>query len=233
MTIRSRWLAMALPILLAACSQAPTRPSRAPSAVAPSGFLKDYSVLTPDPHDAGYQHYVAPAARAQRYHSFIVEKPVFIVNTGDAYKALDPARLQSISDYYESRMTAALSRHYKVVDAPGPGVARLRVAVVGLVEVAPQFKARDLVPVKALFEVARMAVDKSPRVLRMSMESEALDSQSGELLGETIDSRESKKTVAGKSTAPSDDQLHDLIDFWVNRFVARLDRANGYPVSAG
>jgi hypothetical protein len=111
-------------------------------------------------------------------------------------------------------------------------VARLRLAVVGLIETGPQFKLRDLVPAKALFNVARMAADKTPYVLQMSIESEAQDSVTGKLLGAAVDSRESRKTVTGREAPPSDDQVHDLIDYWVARFVARLDRANGYPAAA-
>lgn len=229
MKFRSIWPAVILTALLGACSTAPTRPSRTPSPAAPSGFLQDYSLLAPDPHDPGYQRYVAPGIEFQRYRKFMVDDPVFIVNTGNAYTSVDPARLRAISDYYKSRMAAALGRHYQVADAPGPGVARLRTAVVGLVQVRAQFKVRDLIPVKAMFDAARMVAGKSPQVLRMSIEGELLDSESGKLLGETIDSRESRQTVAGASAPPSNDQIHELIDFWVSRFVARLDRANGYP----
>lgn len=228
MRLRHTWPALILTALLAACSTT-TQPSRASRPAAPSGFLKNYSLLAPDPHDPSYMRYVAPGLDFQRYRKFIIDDPVFMVNTGNVYTLLDPARLQAISQYYKSRMTAALSRHYRVVDAPGPGVARLRTAVVGLVQVRAEFKPRDLVPAKAMFDAARAVIGKSPQVLRMSIESEALDSKSGQLLGETVDSRESKQTVAGASAPPSNDQVHELIDFWVARFVARLDRANGYP----
>lgn len=227
---RFRWLALTLTVALAACTTTPTRPSRTSSA--PSGFLKDYSLLSAEPHDAGYSRYVAPGLEARQYRRFVIDDPVFVVNTGNSYGSLDPARLQAISEYYRARMAAALSKHYDVINTPGPGVARLRVAVVGLIEVRSQFKVRDLVPVKAVFDAARMVAGKSPQVLRMSIEGEVLDSQTGALLGEAVDSRESKQTVAGASAAPSDDQVHDLIDFWVSRFVARLDSANGYPVGS-
>src|SRR5690606_1464813 len=105
------------------------------------------------------------------------------------YGALSPGRLQAISDYYTSQLATALSRHYRVVREPGPGVARLGLAVVGLIETGPQFKLRDLVPAKALFNVARMAADKTPYVLQMSMESEAQDSVTGKLLGAAVDRR--------------------------------------------
>jgi hypothetical protein len=230
MRTRPAWLAAPLLALLAACSTAPTQP--ASSSPAPSGFLKDYSLLAPDPGNPDYRHYTAPGVSAGQYRSFIIDEPVFIINTHEAYGALSPGRLQAISDYYTSQLATALSRHYRVVREPGPGVARLRLAVVGLIETGPQFKLRDLVPAKALFNVARMAADKTPYVLQMSIESEAQDSVTGKLLGAAVDSRESRKTVTGREAPPSDDQVHDLIDYWVARFVARLDRANGYPAAA-
>ncbi|MGH8233991.1 MAG: DUF3313 domain-containing protein [Rhodanobacteraceae bacterium] len=213
---------------LAACSTSQTKPSRAATSTAYSGFLQDYALLRADPADPGYLHYVAPGAQASQYRKFIVDDPVVALNTGGEYVSLDPAQVASMSAYYKSRMTAALAQHYQVVTAPGPGVAQVRVAVVGMVEVQPQLKARDLVPLKALFDVGRRAVGKNPYVLRMSFEAEALDSESGRLIGETVDSRESRNTVAGKSARPSGEQVHDLIDYWVARFVARLDKANGF-----
>ncbi|WP_322998055.1 DUF3313 domain-containing protein [Castellaniella sp.] len=217
---------------LAACSTAPTQPVPGSSQPAPSGFLKDYSLLAPDADTPGYRHYMAPGVNAGQYRSFIVDAPVFIINTQGVYDALSPDRLQEISNYYVSRLAAALGTHYRVVQKPGPGVARLRIAVVGLVEAGPQLKIRDLVPAKALFNVARMAVDETPHALRMSIESEARDSQTGKLLGAAVDSRQSRTTVSGRDTPPSDDQVHALVDYWVARFVARLDRANGYPTAA-
>lgn len=208
--------------LLTACA-APL-PSRAPSETQ-SGFLHDYSLLMPDPQEPGFRHYTAPDLRPGQYRSFLVEDLSFIINTGQDYQALDTARLRELSDYYTSQMTAMLqARQYKIVKAAGPGVARLRVAVVGLAQVAPQFKVTDLVPAKMLFNVARMATDTSPHILRMSIEGEVLDSVSGRLLGATIDGRESGATVAGRTAAPSADQVHELIDFWVSRFGERLDR---------
>lgn len=192
-----------------------------------SGFLADYNLLQSDPEDAGYKHYVAPGFNPGQYRKFIIDTPEMIVNTGGKYQPLDPARLTEIEQYYQGVMSAALGQHYQVVTEPGPGVARLRVAVVGVVEVNPALKPRDLIPVSALFKVARAAAGKNPQVLRVSIESEALDSQTGTVLGETVDSRESTATVT-KGQAPASAQLHELIDFWVKRFVAKLDKANGF-----
>ncbi len=224
---RSFLLAGIVAALCTACAQTQVKPSRTAGPENYSGFLANYSLLRADPDDPSYLHYIAPGINPAHYRKFIVETPEIRVNTGGQYQPLDPARLAEISDYYRASMTAALSRHYQVVATPGPGVARIRAAVVGAVEVRPPLKPRDFVPVSAMFKVARMAVGMNPYVLRVSIESEALDSQTGAVLGETVDSRESTKTVT-RGEAPAPAQLHQLIDFWVARFVAKLDKANGY-----
>lgn len=225
---RGLWVVVGmLAALCASCASPETKPSRAPAPTANSGFLTDYGLLQADPEDAGYSHYVAPAFNPAQYRKFIIDTPEIIVNTGDKYQPLDPARLADIQQYYQAVMSAALGKHYEVVTEPGPGVARLRVAVVGVVEVNPPLKPRDLIPVSALFKVARAAAGKNPQVLRVSIESEALDSETGAVLGETVDSRESTATVT-KGDAPASAQVHELIDFWVKRFVAKLDKANGF-----
>lgn len=220
-------VAASLAVLCASCASPEAKPSRASAPATYSGFLADYNLLQADPEDAGYKHYVAPGFNPAQYRKFIIDTPEIIVNTGGKYQPLDPARLTDIEQYYQGVMSAALSQHYQVVTEPGPGVARLRVAVVGVVEVNPALKPRDLIPVSALFKVARAAAGKNPQVLRVSIESEALDSQTGAVLGETVDSRESTATVT-KGQAPASAQLHELIDFWVKRFVAKLDKANGF-----
>ncbi|MGH8402346.1 MAG: DUF3313 domain-containing protein [Gammaproteobacteria bacterium] len=221
------FLASLLAAVCVGCSPQQVKPSRGETPPVYSGFLSDYSVLKPEPSDPDYARYITPGVQLQQYHKFIVDAPVIIVNTGGKFQMLDPARLMKITDYYQTRLATALSRHYQVVTAPGPGVARLRVAVVGVVEVKPVLQPRDFIPVTALFNLGRMAVGMDPYVLRVSIEAEALDTQTGKLLGETVDSRETVKTVTrGEQPAPA--QLHDLIDFWVARFVARLDKANGY-----
>lgn len=220
-------VAAALAMLFASCASPEVKPSRATDQPVHAGFLADYSLLQPDPEDAGYSHYVAPGFKPVQYRKFIIDTPEVIVNTGGNYQPLDPARLADIQQYYQAVMSAALSKHYQVVTEPGPGVARLRVAVVGVVEVNPALKPRDLIPVSALFKVARAAAGKNPQVLRVSIESEALDSETGAVLGETVDSRESTATVT-KGDAPASAQVHELIDFWVKRFVGKLDKANGF-----
>lgn len=191
------------------------------------GFLGNYQLLQPVAGDADYRRYVASGVDFTAYHKFMLAAPEIIVNTGDAYQALDADRLKEISSYYIQAMSAALGRHYEVVTQPGQGVALLRAAVVGAVEVRQPLKPRNLMPYSAMFKAARVVTGTDPYVLRMSMESELVDSRTGALLGEAVDTRQGTRTVL-KGHEVGSDQLKQVIDFWVDRFVSRLDKANGF-----
>lgn len=210
----------------AACATQGVQPARESPTARHSGFLSDYDLLRAVPGQPGWLRHVAPDADITRYRAFIIETPEVIVDTAGEFQALDPVRVQAMSEYYRASMIRSLDHHYRVVTTPGPGVARLRVAVVGSVQVRPGLKPRDALPVTALFKVARAAAGKGPRLLRMSIESELVDSTSGKVLAATVDSREgSWRVTEGEGTA--EEQLHQLIDFWVGRFVSRLDQAHG------
>ncbi|MGH8398118.1 MAG: DUF3313 domain-containing protein, partial [Gammaproteobacteria bacterium] len=201
------FMASLLAAMCVGCTSSQIKPSRNEPPPVYSGFLSDYSLLKPDLSDRGYARYIAPDIQPRQYQKFIIETPVVIINTGAKFQTLDPARLMKITDYYQARLTAALKQHYQVVTAPGPGVARLKVAVVGVVEVKPPLQPRDFIPLTALFNFSRIALGMDPYVLRVSIESEAVDTQTGKLLGETVDSRETVKTVTrGEQPAPA--QLH-------------------------
>ena len=222
-----RWVLTACAtVTLGACANQAVQPSREAAPGHHSGFLTDYSLLRPVPEQPGWQRYVDSDTDITRYRAFIIEPPEVIVDTAGEFQAIDPVRVQEMSDYYRATMIRSLDHHYRVVTTPGPGVARLRVAVVGAVQVRPELKPRDALPVTALFKVARAAAGKGQRLLRMSIETELVDSQSGKVLAATVDSREgSERVTEGERTAQ--EQLHQLIDFWVGRFVARLDQAHG------
>ncbi|MBN8728138.1 MAG: DUF3313 domain-containing protein [Xanthomonadales bacterium] len=222
-----RWiLVVSVAAACSACATRDVQPSRESSPAPHSGFLSDYGLLRAVPDQPGWLRYVAADADITRYRAFIIEAPEVIVDTAGEFQSVDPVRLQAMSDYYRASMIRSLDHHYRVVTTPGPGVARLRVAVVGAVQVRPGLKARDALPATALFKVGRAVAGKAPRLLRMSIESELVDSRSGKVLAATVDSREgSERVTEGEGTAQ--EQLHQLIDFWVGRFVARLDRAHG------
>jgi hypothetical protein len=87
----------------------------------------------------------------------------------------------------------------------------LRVAVTGLQQVKPDFKVRDLVPVKLVFNLVRSAAGAEPYLLDVSTVSQLSDSQTGALLAGGINKLQDSETkkVAEPITA---DYLQKMVD---------------------
>jgi hypothetical protein len=151
--------------------------------------------------------YMKPGSDLRAYNSLIIDSLGFIErDASGAWNLLVSDEKDKIDVYFRQTMAAALSeRNIAVVTQPGPGVARLRVAVTGLEQVKPGFKVRDLIPVRMVINVARLAAGVEPYLLDISTVSEMSDSQSGVLLAGSINKLE------GSSTKKSDESI--TLDF--------------------
>lgn len=151
--------------------------------------------------------YMKPGSDLRAYNSLIIESLGFIErDASGAWNLLVSDEKDKIDLYFREAMTAALrEKNITVVTQPGPGVARLRVAVTGLEQVKPGFKVRDLIPVRMVISVARLAAGAEPYLLDISTVSEMSDSQSGALLAGSINK------LAGSSTKRSEESI--TLDF--------------------
>ena len=89
--------------------------------------------------------YMKPGSDLRAYNSLIIDSLGFIErDASGAWNLLVSDEKDKIDVYFRQTMAAALSeRNIAVVTQPGPGVARLRVAVTGLEQVKPGFKVRQ------------------------------------------------------------------------------------------
>ncbi|MCJ7603764.1 MAG: DUF3313 domain-containing protein [Desulfobulbaceae bacterium] len=52
-------------------------------------------------------------------------------------KEIDPAILKELTEYYQNALFEAVKGGYEIVDQPGPGVLRVRVAITEIKPCAP------------------------------------------------------------------------------------------------
>ena len=89
-----------------------------------TGFLSDYKNLKADGDTLRYEN----ANGIKAYDSFIVE-PVKMVSHRDA-KPVDAEHAKTVTSAFRKDIVSKLkAANYKVVNSPGPGVARVRVAI--------------------------------------------------------------------------------------------------------
>jgi len=181
-----------------------------------TGFLSDYSRLRAV-SDSSLQ-YVDMQALG-RYSQFIVE-PVEVYFHGGA-KAIEKQTkgrlseqdIEDLVNYMHDTVTKTLSDGYTVVYRPGPGVARIRIA---LTDINKSSKAMTLIPQANLTGVG---------IGGASMEAEMIDSVTGAQIGAVIASR-------GGSRIPFSNlgdwkAAKNAMDQWARNLKKRIDEAHG------
>jgi hypothetical protein len=165
-----------------------------------TGFLSDYSGLKPI-SDTSYR-YVNPKYDLGRYGSFIVDPVKIIFNEQTKAKVKSWDDLEKLRAYMRKTFINAIEPRYNAVGrGPGPGTARIRIALTNVERAAPF------------------------RLGRVSMEVELLDTQTSEQIAALIESQEKGIPFYGHEPWSG---AKAIMDDWAQRFYNRLEEAHGY-----
>jgi hypothetical protein len=196
--------------------------------VRPTGFLGDYSQLRPGREDEALLVYVNTRVDLSKYNAVLLDPvTIWFVPGGDP----DPApgeEMQSLANYLDSAMRGALRRDFRLVDRPGPGVMRIRVALTEA-EGAPVVAnvVSSVPPFRLVSSTTKLTTGASAFVGRASIEGEVTDSLTGARLLAAVDRRSGEKSLA---TAGKWDDVKAAMDYWAVRLDQRLvqERKLGY-----
>ena len=180
-----------------------------------SGFLGDYSKLRPNPEVEDALYYQDPAKSLKDYDKFMIDPVIVHFAPNAEGTAFDPAKLKELTDYAHEEAVAALSKRYRVVDTPGPGVLRIRAALTDIKKTKP---AMNIHPATKLSGLGLGGA---------SMEAEALDSQTGVRVIAVVDTRQGNRLSFGAGLSELG-HAKQVIKHWIERFVKRVDKAHGY-----
>jgi len=143
-----------------------------------SGFLKDYSVLQPDPEDESLLWWEKEGVDWKRYKKFMIDPVVVYFHPKAKNRQIEPDVLKELTDYFRNEVIEEIQDAYPVVDKPGPDVCRIRAAIT------------DLVPANPFVNIVTTAGVGLPVDMGgASMEAMFLDSMTNELLGAVVDSK--------------------------------------------
>jgi hypothetical protein len=171
-----------------------------------SGFLGDYSELK---HLEGYDAqllYINPDARWPSYDAVWIESVTLWSDTETA--KLSAEERQAVTDYLYKGLHDGISMSFQIVDAPGPGVLRLRAALTKAKGANVPLKTiTTIVPqLRVASTLVGVSADMATTVGDATVEAEISDSITGERLAAAVDQRAGKKAF---------DQLKKWSDFEV------------------
>ncbi len=125
MAIQRFFLIGAVALGLAACAAPIVEQQR-------SGFLSSYKLLAPVEKNA--HRFTNPAIAD--YREIIIDEPVYLLDgaSADGGDMFSEDELEALSDYIRERLEKVLTKdeRFAIASAPGPGVARVRVALTAI-----------------------------------------------------------------------------------------------------
>jgi hypothetical protein len=174
-----------------------------------TGFLSDYTKLDRQ-SDISYR-YIGPYLG--RYSQFIVDPVKVHFHASSKAGKLSAENITDMQNYMHAAIVSAISDRYSIVYRPGPGVARIRVALTDL---------KKSKIVQNIWPGSKLA---GTGLGGASLEAELVDSRDGTQIGAVVESQLGERlSLDGLSTWGD---VKAIMDGWAKRLRERLDEAHG------
>jgi hypothetical protein len=196
-----------------------------------SGFLDDYSKLEKGEEGRALFVYENPDADFSAYEKVIID-PVTIwrATKSDESKTgnVPEQDLYRLANIFHAAIVEELQPNWDIVEEPGPGVLRVRVALTEAGKTnAPMNVISTFLPISRVVSgVKRLATGTHAFVGAASAEGEVRDAQSGEVLLAAVDRRVGGKTARGSTSSWSD--VEKAFEYWAERIGVRLTELRGH-----
>jgi hypothetical protein len=165
------------------------------------GFLTDYARLTPMPGGGGMLCWRDMGANWKQYNKVLFER-IQVYLQPSTLQPVDPTDLKMMIDYFHSDLVKAVGPDAQIVNATGPGVLQVRIALTNLVptnQVASL--AGTAMPYGFVAEIGSGAatgrpVGSTPYLGQTGMEVQFRDGASGKVIAECADTEIGLKYAA-------------------------------------
>jgi hypothetical protein len=187
-----------------------------------SGFLDDYSSLKPDPDQKGTKIYFKPDANLGMYDKIVFD-PIEIFYAPDTkYKGISPDELKLLAEAFRDLMVKELEPEYPVIQTPGKGVLRARLAITNVKMKKKKRSILGYMPIGAALTAVKDIAGLRIILSESMIEAELIDSETNETIGLLVDT-ESSNTPEGEE---SWEALQESLSFYAKRLRKRLDAAH-------
>lgn len=188
-----------------ACSNAPKLAS---DPMPQSGFLPNYALLQPvniSHADTRVWRYRKLGVNPASYTAIILD-PIYLNQS--ATKEITPEAISQAQIALQESMVAAVNArgNIKIVNNPGPGVARFTVGITGAESSNDSLQPWSFTPIGLAVSAATYAGGVNSKTPALLVESKITDSQSKELLGEGL------VTVQGESFRTASGSVDSFIE---------------------
>jgi hypothetical protein len=195
-----------------------------PAPPPPSGFLgSDYSLLTPPAEGSGQKAMLAYTnmnANFTSYNAIIIAPVTYWADNDSTLSASDQ---QILCNYFYDKLIEEFGKNFRVVGEPGPGVARLSVALTDAGSATPVLRTiAVIVPQARVLSLIKQGLTGTYSFVGSATgEAKLTDSVSGQLLAAWSDQRFGSGAVKNAGVWQWGDAEHAM-DYWAGGLDQRL-----------
>ena len=212
--------------LLTGCTTSQSKQART---VEKSGFLGDYSMLSPGGEGEALLFYENPEANWPSYNKIFLA-PVAYYGGRETYpKGFTRADLQKLVNRFYYILYNDLAEDYQMVDEPAPHTLRIQVALTSVGEssqTADSVSAVAPVIVNPIRNFAGSLSGETIFVGQASIEAKITDGLTGKLLYAAVDRRVGQRSTSGSSTRRTAD-VEEIMWYWGDLARYRLCMLRG------
>ena len=223
MKIKKLIAGIALMLLASCAGQNPVgEPTVKVEGVRKSGFLKDYSILQKGRKDGMNLFYVNPKVDFADYNKIIIDPVTIWLSPESNLNKVLPKERQELANELHAVIVEEFKKDFEIVNTPGPGTMRFRVALIDAKESNPTLDTiSTYIPqVRLLQAAATIGSETAAFVGEATAEAEVRNAQTGELLAAVVARRAGTKAL-GDGTFDSWGDVHRIFKKWAEQ--ARTD----------
>jgi len=212
--------------LLIGCTTSQSKQART---VEKSGFLGDYSMLSPGGEGEALLFYENPEANWPSYNKIFLA-PVAYYGGRETYpKGFTRADLQKLVNRFYYILYNDLAEDYQMVDEPAPDTLRIQVALTSVGESSQTADSVSAVAPVIVNPIRNFAGSLSGETVfagQASIEAKITDGLTGKLLYAAVDRRVGQRSTSGSSTRRTAD-VEEIMWYWGDLARYRLCTLRG------
>lgn len=218
--LRPTTLAVVMGLVLSGCGTT-THQTRSADT---SGFLQDYGTLRKGEDGESLLVYLNAQTDFSKYEEILIDPIKMYAAQDSKLAAVPPQDRQALLNYLDATLRQQLTKDYKIVTAPGPGVMRLKVAITEskASRVFLDTLSTIMPPGVAITLIKRAAVGSHSAVGLARIEMELHDSQTQVRLAAAVDERAGKKWPGTFDKWKKWQDAQDAYDYWATQLRTRL-----------
>lgn len=212
-------LAAALLVLGTGC--ATTKQAKLEDSTAVCGFLGDAcQMLKPGQKGEAAERWVNSSAQFTQYNKVMISAVGFF---GAEASKVSPKSQQALTEFFYKSLNDELSKKYQVVDQPGPGVAKVQVAILDAEAATPGMRSISMaVPqLRMLTSIASLGTENFPFAGGVEAALKVTDSATGQPLAAAVDRRMGASAMRAAAQWQWGD-AENAIKAWAEQIATRL-----------